>query len=588
MTAPYFGLQFVQIDNDALPPVLADFSIGAIVSYSNDATASVFPLDTPKAVNSADTSTLTALGTGLLYKAVLRVNANLADFEVSARLVIVRVLAVYESDGVTLDEDATMANILGNEAAGTGIWALLKAPQLTQATPRLIIVPGFTGQTKYAVVNPVVTAEGQGYTHPVVTFNPPGAEATATLGNAGATATAHATLGTGGTAGEIVSITVDTGGNTYGATAPVVTITGGGGTGATAHAVLTAGVVSSILVDNAGSGFTSAPTVTIAAPPGGQVTSLTLTAPGGYAPGTVVTVTIADSEGGTGTGATASVSLEQLANPVCAILPSIASSLLAHSLVSGPGTTVQDAQAWRVTLPDEERLIPQDDWEIIENLAGNGTEYIDGACRSLGLAIRTDFQNGGYPFHAWANQPIVGALGVKRPDGFSLTDGATDGQVLLAAGIGITARGDAQDTSIDDSGYVAISVSNASSDTLYNLYNKTRGNDFINLALLKSIRKRLGKNNITRKGVDAVLNDMTVVNQTIMSLPDPGIIGFKVMFNAADNTVAGLRAGKFTVENDAEVPAPIIQVTINRGLDADAETALLQQLASDGTSGTAS
>lgn len=588
MSAPFFGLQFVQVDNDALPPVLADFSIGAIVSYSNDATASVFPLDTPAAVNSADTSTLAALGTGLLYKAVLRVNAQLADFESSARLVIVRVLAVYEQDGVTIDQDATMANILGNEAAGTGIWALLKAPQLCQTTPRLIIVPGFTGQRKYAVVNPVVTAEGQGYTHPVVTFNPPGATATVTIGNAGATATAHATLGTGGTAGEVAGITVDTGGNTYGGTAPAVTLTGGGGTGATAHAVLTAGVVSSIVVDNAGSGYTSAPTVTVAAPPGGQVTALTLTGPGDYAPGTTVTVSIADSQGGTGTGATASVTLEQLANPVCALLPTIASGLLAHALVSGPGTTVQDALAWHTTLPEEERLIPQDDWEIIESLSGNGTEYIDGACRSLGLAIRTDFQHAGYPFHAWANQPIVGALGVKRPDGFSLTDGATDGQVLLAAGIGITARGDAQDTSIDDSGYVAISVSNASSDPLYNLYNKTRGNDFINLALLKSIRKRLGTNNITRKGVDAVLNDMTVVNQTIMSLDDPGIVGFKVKFNAADNTVAGLRAGKFTVENDAEVPAPIIQVTINRGLDADAETALLQQLASDGTSGTAS
>ncbi len=118
-----------------------------------------------------------------------------------------------------------------------------------------------------------------------------------------------------------------------------------------------------------------------------------------------------------------------------------------------------------------------------------------------------------------------------------------------------------------------ISVSNASSDPSYTFYNKTRGSDFINLALVKTIRKRLGKTNVTRKGIDAVLNDMTAINVQIQSLPDPGILGFQVGFTAANNTVAGLRQGQFRVFDNAEIPAPVCQITIDRGLD---EAALVQ------------
>ncbi|MGI3901229.1 MAG: hypothetical protein ACRYGP_13905 [Janthinobacterium lividum] len=582
MTKAFFGFQFVQQD-DTLPPVLSDFSIGYIVTWSNDANPTIFPLDKPVAINSGDPTVLAGAGTGELYKSLLRINAQLATFQVSARLVVVRVLAVYEQDGVTVDKVATMANVLGNAGAKTGLYAVLTAPQVCNAVPRLGIVPGgLTGLMFYAVATPVVTNPGAGYTHPVVTFNPAGATATATVGNTGSQATAHSALTSGG----VGPITVDNGGSGY-ESVPAVTITGGGGTGAAAHAVLTAGVVSSIVVDTAGTGYTSAPTITVSAPIGGEITAINLTSPGQYTADTAVTMTITDSQGGTGAGATATVSMELLQNPICALLPTINNALLAHSLVAGPGTTVQDALAWRGTL-NSQRLIAQDDWEIVETIDGTGDEYLDGTARSLGLAIATDFEHSGYPFHAWANRPIVDALGVKRPDGFSLTDGATDGQVLLTAGIGITARGDASDTSIDDSGFVAISVNNTSSDGNYNLYNKTRGDDFINLALVKTIRKRLGKNNITRKGIDAVLNDMTAINVAIMSLDDPGILGFQVGFKAANNTVAGLRQGQFTVFDNTEIPAPIIQITINRGLDADAVTSLLQQLASDGTSATAS
>ncbi|GAB6966352.1 hypothetical protein JCM25156A_03890 [Komagataeibacter kakiaceti JCM 25156] len=77
--------------------------------------------------------------------------------------------------------------------------------------------------------------------------------------SAGATATATET------AGAVTAIAVSSGGSGY-ATAPAVTLSGGGGTGATATATVENGVVTGITVTNGGSGYASAPTVSIAAP----------------------------------------------------------------------------------------------------------------------------------------------------------------------------------------------------------------------------------------------------------------------------------------------------------------------------------
>lgn len=573
MSTPFFGFVFNENDTDPTPPVLADFSIVGLVLPSDDANATVFPLNKPVSFNSGDTASLGALGTGPLYKAVLRINAQLADLEVSAQVVAVRVPTAHNNDG-TENVPGTIANIVGSPSASTGLYALLKAPQVCNLNPRLIGATGYTGVVSYGVSAPVVTAPGHDYTHPVVTFTPPGATATAVVGNAGVQATAHATL-SGATLGTVV---VDNGGQDY-AAAPTVVISGGGGTGAAAHAVLGAGgAVDHIVIDTAGTGYTSAPGVTLGAPPPGEITAINLTSPGTYPPGTAVTLAIADSQGGVGTGATATVTLVMLANPICAALPAVLSSLLAHALVGGPGLDKAAALAWRGTL-NSKRLIPQDDWEIVAD--GVGTAYIDGAARSLGLAVRTDFVHGGYPFNAWANLPVQGALGLKRVDSFSLLDGATDAQELLAAGVGVTVRGDVSDTSLDDSGFIAVSVNNATSDPLTNLYNKNRGRDFINLALIKSIRKRLGKENITPADVDAVLNDMAAINIDLQSKNK--IIGFRIGFVAANNTVEGLRAGKFRVFDNTEEPAPIIQITIDRGLDRDALSNELEQLANSQT-----
>lgn len=483
MTQPVFGMQFNIVDDSPLTPVFGDFSVVGLVLPSDDANATVFPLDTPVDINSSDPAMLTAAGTGPLKTALDRINAQLVDLQRSARVVVVRV-----ATGVS--DDATIANIVGSPDSKSGMYALLTAPSLLGVTPRIIGAPGFTGINRFGVGSPVVTAQGAGYTAATLAFNP----------------------NTGGAAG----------------------------------------------------------TVQVA---GGKVTGITITNPGKFPSGTNVTVTI----NGDGSGATGTVALQRLNNPICAALPAVLEALMAVAPVGGPGTTKSDAIAWEGLL-NSKRLIPVDNWEILDGGAEDNF-YFDGAATAIGIAVRVDFQHNGFPFWSWANQPVQGLLGLKRIDTFSLIDGATDAQELLAAGIGVTVRGDSSDTSLTDSGFQFICYGTASTDANWELLNKVRGRDFMHLALLKSIRQRLGVDNVTVHSVQAVLNDMAAINSALKA--QSCIIGWSCGFRSSDNTTAGLRAGSFTVYENAEQPAPILLVTVQSGTEERALTSELAVLDSE-------
>lgn len=84
-------------------------------------------------------------------------------------------------------------------------------------------------------------------------------------------ATAYAIINAG--LGTVTAATVVTGG--YYTDTPGVAITGGGGTGATATATLNGTAVASIAITNAGTGYTTAPVVTVGAGAWGNMTSAT-------------------------------------------------------------------------------------------------------------------------------------------------------------------------------------------------------------------------------------------------------------------------------------------------------------------------
>jgi hypothetical protein len=202
------------------------------------------------------------------------------------------------------------------------------------ATGYAVMVPDAVGSTTYAVGSVVITSAGLGYsTPPSITIGTP-----AGYGGYGAT------LGTATFAsGAVTSIPVVNSGANY-SSPPFVVITGGAGTGASATAVLQGGSVAYITVDQGGTGYTSAPTVSLAVGTLAVATSQIQTSfvskftkiSGGSKYITPPKVTIT---GGGGSGATATATINtgstQVSSLTSAGTTATATTALAHGFTSG-------------------------------------------------------------------------------------------------------------------------------------------------------------------------------------------------------------------------------------------------------------
>ncbi len=242
------------------------------------------------------------------------------------------------------------------------------------------------------------------------------------------------------------------------------------------------------------------------------------------------------------------------ANAVCAALPAICAKLLAHAVVDGPATTEQDAIDWRETLSSD-RLIPVD--PAVKVLEGGVTVVQPLSPAVIGIGVRRDHEKQGRPFHSWANQPVQGIVGPSRPINFSLTDGATEGQRLLVANIGVLLRGEmGVESAIGQGGFIFVGTDNAGEDDLWRFYNVTRGRDFIHLMLLRTLRFYLGRFNITGQTIQAILNTMETALRNLKA--DGDILGFEIKFLRDQNSPEELRQGRFTVNFAAE-EAPVLR-----------------------------
>jgi autotransporter-associated beta strand protein len=189
---------------------------------------------------------------------------------------------------------------LTNNALGAGTYHLINGNATQQGSTQLnLIMPVTNGTTRqtFALGRPA-----GGTTPGFINLN--------VTGNAGA-------LTWIGTNGPLSGLNLTNGGSGY-TSAPTVTISGGGGTGATATATVLNGVVTGITITNIGSGYTNVPTVTISGGGGsGAVAAATVgggwdlntsannwSSGSGYTSAPTVTIT-----GGNGTGATATAAI---------------------------------------------------------------------------------------------------------------------------------------------------------------------------------------------------------------------------------------------------------------------------------------
>ena len=151
MSDPTFGISITRIDNEPRPAVWSDMSVVGLIGTAPAADADLFPPDTPVFMYSDDASKRTALGAqGTIPDALALINAQLGEFQVAAKVVVVRV-----EEGDTVSE--TIANIVG-DGISTGLEAFVQAGPLLGVIPRLICAPGFTSQRTGTDANAVCAA----------------------------------------------------------------------------------------------------------------------------------------------------------------------------------------------------------------------------------------------------------------------------------------------------------------------------------------------------------------------------------------------------------------------------------------------
>lgn len=282
----------------------------------------------------------------------------------------------------------------------------------------------------------------------------------------------------------------------------------------------------------------------------GAITAVEITDPGvGYTSAPTLAVTSSS-----GTNAVITATVDTASNAIVAGLPTLLDQLLAVAVVDGPATTLQAAIQWRETI-NSNRIIPVDPAAKVVDESGD-VITVPASPAIIGLAVRRDHEFQGRPFHSWANQPVRGIVGPSRPIDFSILDGATEGQQLLAKNIGVIVRGEHTDGAIADGGYVYVGTDTCSEDSLWTFYNQVRGRDYIHLMFIKTLRYFLGRRNIDRGTIEDILSTMTFALRDIQATGD--LLGFRVGFNRDANSPEQLRLGRFTVAFRAEEP-PVLR-----------------------------
>lgn len=321
------------------------------------------------------------------------------------------------------------------------------------------------------------------------------------------------------------------------------------------------------LTFSGGTGSGAAGTFTVA---GGKVTAVSVE-PGVY---TAAPTASAGSASASLTGATFTVTLVDIAPAVVATLGGILDDLGAHAFVGGPNSTSAAAKAWRATIAHD-RMIPVDNGHVVSD--GSGTATVDPAARFTGAQVQLDSEAGGVPSKIVANVAANGVVALSRKIKFSISDGATDGQDLLAHQIGITVRGSTADGALADSGFLMVALDNAGLDPLWRPYQSRRLRDYMHLTLSRTLRIYVGRFGLTEQTIQAVLNTMSTV---LRDLQVGGhIIDFRVGFDKAANASSSLRQGKFNVFFKAEETPVLRKLGVSSYRYAEALDTLLDRIA---------
>lgn len=298
-------------------------------------------------------------------------------------------------------------------------------------------------------------------------------------------------------------------GEDYVATSTVVTISApvSGGRRATAVAQVVAGAVTGIIITDPGYGYTAAPTITIT---------------------------------GAGTGATATATLGGVANPVGVALGAIVDRLRAVAFLDGPGTSYEDAIAYRGDYGSQ-RVSVIDPGVLSWDTETSAYVTKPASAYAAGIQARVDEEKGFW--YSFSNELIQNIGGPGRPVDFMPNDRDCEANMLNASQV---------TTIIHDDGFRFWGLRNTGDDPLWAQLSVRRTADMVYESLERAERSRLDKP-FSYQLLSGIQGD---VNKYLRLLRSRGaLIGGKCWIDPNINTPATFAAGELSVDFDLEPPA---------------------------------
>lgn len=293
----------------------------------------------------------------------------------------------------------------------------------------------------------------------------------------------------------VTAVTVSAQGTGY-TSAPTVTLSGGGGTGAAAVATVEGGKVTKVTVTNVGTGYTSAPTVAFA--------------------------------GGGGTGAAATAAFGTASNAVVAELLGIATRLRAVIIADGPSTTDSAVVGYAGDFGSKRVYVVDPKVTKVDSTGNTVTQFASPV--AAGVIARVDNERG----YWWSpsNQEIFGITGTERPIDFALGDTSARANLLNEQNVA---------TIIRESGFRLWGNRTLSSDPLWAFLCVVRTADTINESLLRAHMWAVDRG-ITKQYVEDVVNG---VNSFLRDQKAKGaILGGTCWADKDLNTPASVAAGR--------------------------------------------
>ena len=245
----------------------------------------------------------------------------------------------------------------------------------------------------------------------------------------------------------------------------------------------------------------------------------------------------------------------QTANPVVTALEANLGKILAVAPVDVDDTSSANAIDARETMTSE-RIMPVGIAARVYDTDGVTVVTRPMAPRVGGLFARVDNEHAGRPFNPIANRAIYGLAGLSRNVAFSLVDGSTEGQQMLAADVSIVDQGETGvDGAIADGGFHFIGTDSATSSTLWSQIHQVRGVDYLLVKMIQITRQFLGRK-ITADRAEAWLRSLKEMLRFHQSVGD--ILGYDLTFPAGLNTPEQIRLGHLHVTPHIE-PGPVFK-----------------------------